>query len=690
MPRHTSLRRTASLALLLALSATGSICRAQADPPKPFLHPLFTDNMVLQRGMADPVWGWTTPGMAVNVGFQGKRTQAIAGPDGKWTARIGPFKAGGPYTMTVYGPYRVKPDGSPAPEAAALDVSPHAVITLHNVMVGDVWLCSGQSNMEFGVGNLLQPEQTIAAANAPNIRLFTVNKIPALDPQATTTGQWQACTPETIKSQGTWGGFSAIAYFFGRDLQQNIHVPIGLLLSSWGGTPAEAWTSEAALKKAVPEFDPQLNQLAAARTTVGTYAGRVADWYAKNDPGTPANWQNPALDDSAWETSVQPGYFQDAGIPELASVNGVVWFRRTFDLPAGDAGRAAVLHFLADDNDTTWVNGTEVGATEGYNTPRAYAVPAALLKPTGNVLAVRVLDTGGKGGIWNDPAMNPAGLTLEVPGGANLPLAGPWHVRLGVSLTQATPLPISIENNANFPSVLSNGLISPVETFGIKGALWYQGESNAGRADQYRNLLPALIADWRQRWGEGNFPFLIVQLAGWGSPDAAAWPALREAQWQTAQTVPNAGIATAIDIGDAGDIHPKNKQEVARRLALVAEAKAYGEKVPYSGPVCQSMSSFGDGHTLSLGFSHADGGLVSKSGPALTGFEVAGADGVFVPADAKIVDNGVVVSSPKVSNPFAVRYAWSGYPACSLYNGAGLPAFPFDTNEDTGRKQMKK
>jgi len=683
MPRHTLLCRAASIALLAAMIAC-HVCRAQADPPKPFLHPLFTDNMVLQRGMADPVWGWTTPGMGVSVNFQGKTTTAVAGPNGKWIAKIGPFKAGGPYTLTVDGPQILDKNGRPYLITSANLPSRH--IALQNVMVGDVWLCSGQSNMEFGVGNLIQPDQAIAAANAPNIRLFTVNKIPATSPQATTTGQWQVCTPGTIKSQGTWNGFSAVAYFFGRDLQQNTHVPIGLLLSSWGGTPAEAWTSEAALRKNVPDFDPQLTQLDAARSAAGTEAEHVAAWYAKNDPGTPANWQNPNLDDLAWKPIAEPGLFQDAGIPELANVNGVVWFRRTFDLPAGDAGRAAVLHLLADDNDTTWVNGVQVGATEGFNTPRTYPIPANLLKPTGNAVAVRVLDTGGKGGIWGDPTS----LRLEVPGGQNLPLAGPWRVRLGVSLTQAAPLPVSVESNASFPSVLYNGQIGPIATFGIKGALWYQGESNSGRDAQYRRLLPAMIADWRQRWGEGNFPFLIVQLAGWGSPDAAAWPALREAQWQTAQTVPNAGIATAIDIGDTGDIHPKNKQEVARRLALVAEAKAYGEKVPYSGPVWQSMSSFGDGHTLSLGFSHADGGLVSKSGPALTGFEVAGADGIFVPADAKIVDNGVVVSSPKVPRPLSVRYAWSGYPACSLYNGAGLPAFPFDTNEDNGQKQTKK
>ncbi len=393
----------------------------------------------------------------------------------------------------------------------------------------------------------------------------------------------------------------------------------------------------------------------------------------------PAHWQNPDFNDAAWNALPQPGFFQLAGDPALAGVNGVVWYRRTFDLPAADAGKAAVLHLLADDNDTTWVNGVQVGATEGYKVPRAYPVPASLLKPAGNVVAVRLLDTGGNGGLYDDPAINPAGLSLEVPGGQNLPLAGPWRVHLGVSLTAASPLPVSPENNPNLPSVLYNGLISPLATFGIKGTIWYQGETNEGRDAQYRRLLPALISDWRQAWGEGSFPFLIVQLAGW-QPAGESLAKLRDAQWQTARTVPSAGIATAIDVGDPSDIHPKNKQEVGRRLALVAEAKAYGEKVAYSGPIYQNMTVNGSAATLT--FTHLEGGLLSKSGPALTGFEVAGPDGKFVPADAKIVGNTVVVSSPGVPSPISVRYAWSGYPSCSLYNGAGLPALPFDTSSD--------
>ena len=631
----------------------------------PLLDPLFTDNMVLQRGMADPVWGWTTPGQAVRVSIGGRTARAVAGPDGKWVAKVGVLPTGGPYTLVVLGPMADAVVNGTAVRAMT-------TITLKNVMVGDVWLCSGQSNMEFGVGNLADPDQTIAAANDPNLRLFTVKKVTATTPEALTSGQWQACTPATIKSQGTWNGFSAVAYFFGQKLRRDTKVPIGLMLSSWGGTPAESWVSEESLRKNVPDFAPQMDQIDAARVRTTDLAQSLADWYTKNDPGTPALWQSPATDDTAWETITAPSLFQDAGLADLKGVNGIVWYRKTFDLPAGSAGKDAVLHLMVDDNDTTWVNGKQVGATDGYNVPRAYLVSASALKPTGNVVAVRVLDTGGGGGVWGEPS----GLNLSITGGDVLSLAGVWRIKLGALLAKTTPLPVAVESNPNFPATLFNGQINPLTTFGIKGAIWYQGESNAGRAAQYRRLLPALIADWRGRWNEGNFPFLIVQLAGW-QPGGDAWPPLREAQWRTALSVPDTGIATAIDIGDPTDIHPKNKQEVGRRLALAAEAKFYGLKVPYSGPVYKALTV--SGNTAMLTFTHTEGGLATKSGTALTGFEIAGTDGVFVPADAHLSGNTVVASSPKIAVPTAVRYAWSGYPQCSLYNGAGLPAFPFDT-----------
>jgi len=371
-----------------------------------------------------------------------------------------------------------------------------------------------------------------------------------------------------------------------------------------------------------------------------------------------------------------PVLFQDAGIPELSSFNGIIWFRKTVDIPADAAGKDVTLHFMADDNDTTWINGTQVGAMEGYNIPRAYHIPAGVLKAGPNTIAVRVLDTGGKGGIYGDPA----GLSLEVPEGRTISLVGPWQYQAGVSLTKATPLPRGPVDQ-NTPTTLFNGMVNPLIPFGIKGAIWYQGEANAGRAYQYRTLLPAMIGDWRACWGEGNFPFYIVQLANW-APGGDSWPELQEAQWLTAKNVPNVGIAAAIDIGDAIDIHPKNKQEVGRRLALVAEAQAFGEKVEDSGPLYKAMTV--DGGAIRLTFTHLGGGLTAKNAAPLTGFTIAGADRKFVPADARIDGDAVAVSSALVPSPVAVRYAWAADPAISLYNKANLPALPFRTDDWPG------
>ena len=620
----------------------------------PFLNPLFSDEMVLQRGQSDPVWGWTTPGATVRVSVAGKKASAVAGADGAWMARLPLLPTGGPYTLRVDGPQTA---------------------VLVNVQVGDVWVCSGQSNMEFGLGNAINADQETAAANYPKIRLFMVQHNVKLDPQATApVAPWAICTPQSVR-QGGWNGFSAVGYFFGRDLYKSQHVPIGLIETDWGGTPAEAWTSGPALTK-LPDFRAAVAQLGSSGSVTTSMAQQMSAWYAKNDPGMAAKWSDPTADAAAWPTMTLPVLFQDAGIPELSSFNGIIWFRKTVDIPADAAGKDVTLHFMADDNDTTWINGTQVGAMEGYNIPRAYHVPAGVLKAGPNTIAVRVLDTGGKGGIYGDPA----GLSLEVPEGRTISLVGPWQYQAGVSLTKAAPLPRGPVDQ-NTPTTLFNGMVNPLIPFGIKGAIWYQGEANAGRAYQYRTLLPAMIGDWRTRWGEGNFPFYIVQLANW-APGGDSWPELQEAQWLTAKNVPNVGIATAIDIGDAIDIHPKNKQEVGRRLALVAEAQAFGEKVEDSGPLYKAMTV--DGGAIRLTFTHLGGGLTAKNAAPLTGFTIAGADRKFVPADARIDGDAVAVSSALVPSPVAVRYAWAADPAISLYNKANLPALPFRTDDWPG------
>jgi sialate O-acetylesterase len=639
------------------MCALGS--RVSAQAAKPFLSPMFTDNMVIQRGIPAPVWGWAAPGQKVTVSMEGRSATAAADGTGKWMARIGPFTAGGPYTLSISGPQNV---------------------TLKNVLVGDVWICSGQSNMEMGIGAVDNAEAEIKSADFPQIRLFTVQKKIALEPQDTLSGQWDVCTPQTVSSGG-WAGFSAVGYFFGRELYKQLKVPIGLIHTSWGGTIAEAWTSAEACST-MPDFKPAVAQVAAMRAASrGSFnmERAMADWWAKNDPGSQGgqSW-NAATVTGDWKAMNLPIHWEDAGLPDF---DGIVWVRREIDVPAEAAGKEGVLNLgPIDDRDTTWVNGVKVGETGEYNVNRSYKVPAGTLKAGKNVIAVRVLDTGGGGGIYGAPNQ----LSLAA-GGTTIPLSGAWTYRAGALLARLTPAPINPDNNPNIATVLYNGMIAPVIPYGIKGAIWYQGESNAGRAYQYRTLLPTMIRDWRSRFEVGQFPFFIVQLANFMAVDPEpkndAWPELREAQWMTAQSVGKSGIATAIDIGDATDIHPKNKQEVGRRLALNALAVAYGQKVEYSGPTYRSMKR--EGNRIQIAFDHLGGGLAAKGGK-LTGFAVAGKDRKFVWADADIEGNSVVVWSPAVTDPVAVRYAWANNPVANLVNKAGLPALPFRTDQWPG------
>ncbi|MGI4792467.1 MAG: sialate O-acetylesterase [Janthinobacterium lividum] len=645
-----------------AAAPLGASADGKSVPPTlPFLDTLFSDNMVLQRSQSDPVWGWTTPGTSVLVVVAGKSTAAIADTQGKWMAKLPALPVGGPYTLTVSS-------------------QGNQTVTRSNVMVGDVWLCSGQSNMELSVGEAADAQSAFSTANYPSIRLMIVPHSLSVSPQATTDTTWRVCTPEALGASG----FSAVGYFFGRSLYTNVHVPIGLIESAFGGTNAEAWTNEEALQAKLPAFRPQLARLDAERA-VGQagwqerYTAQEAEWYTQNDPGSAPgiSWADPDLDTLAWPKMSLPGDWEDQHIPTLASFDGVVWFRKDITLTADQASKASTLSFKADDNDTTWINGIRIGATQGAFDQRGYRVPAGALKTGRNVVAIRVLDTGGNGGIWGDAGS----LHLAFDGAADMPLAGDWHYKIGVSLTDARSLvPSPIEADQNFSSVLYNGMISPLIPYGIKGAIWYQGENNTIRPTQYRTLLPALIGGWRSRWGEGSLPFLIVQIAGYqNSPDPAnlSWPELRDAQWKTAQTVPNVGIATAVDIGDAANIHPKNKQEVGRRLALVARAQVYHESVEASGPVYQSMTVAGS--HIRLTFTHTGGLLSTKNGMKLTGFLICGSDHQWTDADAEILGSSVVVSSVKVSHPVAVRYSWSAAPDANLINKAGLPAFPFQT-----------
>lgn len=627
---------------------------------------LVGSHMVLQRDRPVPVWGWAAPGEAVTLTFAGQTYQASA-PDatGRWQATLPATPAGGPYTLTVRG---------------------QNTIELTDILLGDVWLASGQSNMQFKVkdGNPggYQPtnnaDQEIAAANWPKIRFFTADQVTAYRPQAEVAGTgWQVCSPTTV------AGFSAVAYFFSRDLYKQYQVPMGVVVSSWGGTPAEAWVSAEGLQ-ALPEFGPSVASFASKTNTLRddqlAYEAKqkaVLQNVRVYDEGYLPNgqtWAAPTFDAHAWPTMTLPGIWE--ATPGLNTYDGVVWFRKEIDLPPVLVSQPLTLTLgKIDDADSTYFNGVKVGGTNGYDQLRRYQVPAALVRPGRNVVVVRVVDTGGGGGLTG-PA---AELALSGAGQA-LPLAGSWQYQMGID-PKDVPAPPFIGGGQQAPTALYNGMIAPLLPLAIKGIIWYQGESNADRAAQYRTLFPALIADWRQHWG-AELPFLLVQLANFQAtkpePSESAWAELREAQAQ-ALRLPRTGMATAIDIGDPADIHPHNKQEVGRRLALAARRTAYGEaKLTASGPTYASLTA--KGQAMQLKFTSVGAGLLVKGGTALQGFAVAGANRQFHWATAHLVGNEVLVQSAAVPSPVAVRYNWADSPNGNLYNKEGLPAVPFRTD----------
>ena len=628
----------------------------QTPPPLPFLSPALGSHMVMQRDRPNAFWGWTTPGQKVTVSVANKKASGTADATGKWLVRIDPPKVGGPYRVTIDGDHRV---------------------LLEDVLVGDVWLCTGQSNMEMGLTAVQGGAEAVAGADDPKLRLFTVGKATALTPQSTLVGNWKVCTPASV-AEGGWGGFSAVGYFFGKALRRETGIPIGLVADNWGGTNAESWMSREAAGR-LKDFDPALAAGDASLVGGGrAYAERVADWYAANDPGSKpgANWESIDLDPAGWKSVPIPDGFDGLG---LGGFDGTAWFRKEITLTEAQAAGAATLDLgVVDDYDKAWVNGVLVGAASVQNAAQTHPIPAGTLRAGRNVIAVRILDTGGGGG-FTSPA---EALALNLADGTKLPLAGEWQGRAGAALSAGGGFPTDLANNPNQPTSLYNGMIAPLVPLAVKGAIWYQGENNAGRAEQYRHVLPAMIADWRNRFGSGDFPFYIVSLAAFmphkDVPGNDEWAELREAQALTADNVKNSGLALAIDVGDAADIHPKDKKTVGERLALLALARDYEKKVVYQGPTFRSLKV--KGVEARVEFDHTDGGLLPRGGP-LGEFAIAGEDRQWHWATARIEGDSVILTSPDVPKPVAVRYAWQANPQATLTNGAGLPAVPFRTDD---------
>jgi len=640
--------------LLLASIFFSSVTQAKVTLPT-----VFSDNMVFQQKTNVAIWGNADAGKTVTVisTWNNKTYTSKAGQDGKFKVMLPTPSYGGPYNITIS-------DGE--------------VTKLNNVLVGDVWVCSGQSNMEMplaGWGKINNYEQEIKDANYPKIRLLQAVHVTSntlLDDAKVDNGGWQECTPQYV------AGFSSVAYFFAREINKKTGIPIGLIHTSWGGTIAEAWTSAGTLKT-IPDFVEAVKTIENSSADASSFKEKLAAWNElvitkdAGIQGTPP-WIASNVDLSSWKTMSLPALWEEAGMPGF---DGVVWFRKNVTIPQSWAGKDLKVNLgTIDDNDVTFFDGEKIGQTEGFNVPRVYTIPENKVKAGTFALVVRVLDGMGNGGIFGDKNI----LSLVSAGGERLSLDGEWQYKVGLNFKDVAPIPTS-NDGPNRTTVLYNAMINPYLQFPIKGAIWYQGESNAGRANQYRTLFPAMIKDWRKSWNQPNFPFYFVQLANFMKVDAepvsSEWAELRDAQRETL-LLPNTGMAVSIDIGDAVDIHPKNKQDVGKRLAFIALAKDYGVKIPYSGPIYQSQKV--NGSAINLTFKAADGGLKASDGAELKGFAIAGSDQKFHWAKAVIKGNQVVVSSADVPNPVAVRYAWANNPVCNFVNGAGLPASPFRTD----------
>ncbi|WP_257670257.1 sialate O-acetylesterase [Parapedobacter tibetensis] len=645
--------------LLMYGLVIGLVWPACADVKLP---QLISDGMVLQRQVDLKIWGWADPQESITLMFAGSTHHAIADADGKWNLQLPAMNAGGPYDMEIEGNNR---------------------LVIHDILVGDVWFCSGQSNMVLPMERLKERyPKDIAGADYPAIRNFFVpTAADILNPQEDLPlGEWATVTPERVLSMG------GVTYFFARQLFEKYRVPIGIINSSVGGTPAQAWISANGLKHFEPyashiaQFEDPAYYQSSIAPREAQPAAEASQLMGKGTSGTVA-WFDPDFKPEGWRHFWMPGYWDDQGTRNL---HGVLWFRKEIDIPETMAGRAAKLYLgCIVDADETYINGVKVGGITYRYPPRRYEVPAGLLKPGENVITVRVTNTSSKGGFVPDKNYS---LT---DGMDTIDLRGDWLYQVGM----VQPVPrsdvkstrdVPRVNPQNEPTGLYNTMVAPAVDYAIKGFLWYQGETNANHPSDYGELMTALIADWREKWGLGALPFIYAQLPNFmevdfSPPEESQWAALREQQLR-ALAVHNTAMAVTIDLGEWNDIHPLNKQDVGERMALAAEKLAYGNsQLVHSGPIYES-SKVKDNHII-VTFSHIGGGLVAENGGELCHFAIASADKQFVWANTRIEGNKVVLWNDDVPAPLYVRYAWADNPECAnLYNKEGLPASPFRTD----------
>lgn len=682
-----------SLLLSVALLIPFSPVQAQMR-----LNPLFTDHMVLQQNANVPVWGKAAPGATVSVRLSGsaKTVSVQAGADGRWSVTLltpkGGFKK---YTLTV---------------TASQASGEKDTVVLQDVLVGEVWLCAGQSNMQMPMESWqavrINQEDIENSGRYPDLRLLQVSRAAGLSERegfAADFGGWQPSSPKTVRN------FSAIAWYFGRKLQRELKVPVGLIHSSWGGTIIEAWMSAGAIRQ-FPELREalaQVQELAKGESereqTFQDAIDALMRRAREEDAGLREHWESPSQPDGDWSSITLPAKVQTL----WKGINGVYWFRKEIEIPAEWAGKDLTLSLgPVDDADETWWNGEEVGSGSVWNLPREYTVPGRLVKAGRNVVTIRNTDDHGDGGIYGAAEQ----LYVLGPDGRKIRLDGEWKVKMAVSFEH---IPQNPAREPNRMSVLYNGMVKPLAPYRIAGVIWYQGESNAERAARYRDLMPTMITDWRRTWGY-DFPFYITQIANHHAvlpePAESNWAELREAQTLTALHMDGVEQACIIDLGEADDVHPVRKQEAGERLSLLALSRNYHmRKIVCNGPrlvsykikegavelcfsdVARGICARPSGRNAEARYGKAavdDERVKQAESGTPTGFQIAGPDGVWHWAEARIEalkkpkarTQRVIVSSPDVPFPVAVRYGWADNPVCNLYNSEGLPMWPFRTD----------
>lgn len=611
---------------------------------------LFSDGMVLQRNKPIPVWGWADANEKIEVRFNKQSKTITADKNGKWIVKLDAEKAGGPFELAIIGLNK---------------------IIIKDVLVGEVWICSGQSNMEFQMSKTMNSQSEIEDSNYPMIRHFgVVQDLSGSPKEDLKGGKWTICNKENLPD------FTAVGYFFAKKIYAELKIPIGIINTSWGGTCVETWTSREAFENS-EEFKKMIDEVPMVdmESVFEIYKNSVLE-NLKTAQGFDVTMTNENqfkelnFDDKIWPEIKVPSLWENQ---QIGNIDGIVWMRKTIFLTAEQINNEAVLHLSkVDDEDETYVNGIKIGTNNLWDAQRMYKIPAGVLKVGQNVIAVRITDYAGGGGIYGDVT----NLKIDFKDSI-VPLEGLWKFNV---------VQVKIEISPNsYPSLLYNAMIHPLIPYAFQGVLWYQGEANVTRAEQYKKAFPLMITDWRTKWNQGNFPFYYVQLStfdefGGNSKMGSRWAELREAQTETLKLL-NTGMAVTTDIGNAKDIHPTNKQEVGLRLATIALNNVYNKKRVYSGPIYKSKQI--KGNQIILSFNFIGSGLsISDKDAVLKGFEIAGADKVFYSAKAIIKDNKVIVSSNKVSNPVAVHYGWADDDTnINLFNKEKFPASPFRTDD---------